>query len=385
MSATCSIHSGARSQRLISLDVFRGLTILLMILVNNGGAQSFPQLQHAAWNGWTLTDVVFPFFLFITGVSLTFSFASRIERLDRDSSRFWMLLHILRRSAIIFALGLLLNAFPHYHLATLRIPGVLQRIALCYLVGSVLYLWTGARTRWALIAALLFGYWLLMRFVPVPGFGIPTVNIPLLDPDRNLVAWLDRKLLWGHLYEHMCDPEGILSTFPALASTLFGIAAGEWIRAFRDQSTKLLRRFVAVGLVCFVAGELWSRIFPINKKLWTSSYVLLTAGLAMLALAACYWLLDVRKLRGRWTIIPIVFGTNCIFAYAFSEFVAVAAGTFMLHLDGNLVSSRDALDSFTFDYISQPQWSSLAFAIFYVSFCWLVTWLLYRRKIFLKI
>jgi predicted acyltransferase len=371
----------------MSLDVFRGVTILLMILVNNGGAQSFPQLQHAEWNGWTLTDVVFPFFLFITGISLTFSFASRMDAspLERDQSRLWLLLHILRRSAIIFAIGLLLNAFPSFHLATWRIPGVLQRIALCYLVSSVLYLWTGARTRWALIAALLIGYWLLMRFVPVPGFGIPTVDIPLLDPDRNIVAWLDRKLMWGHLYERMRDPEGILSTFPAIASTLFGIAAGEWIRALRTDSSKLLRRFAAVGLACFLAGELWGLVFPINKKLWTSSYVLLTAGLAMLAFAACYWLLDVKKLRGRWTVIPIVFGTNCIFAYVFSEFVAIIAGTFKVYLDGNLVSYKDVLDSFTFDYISQPQWSSLAFALFYVAFCWFFTWLLYRRKMFLKI
>ncbi len=371
----------------MSLDVFRGLTILLMIVVNASGTGSFAQLQHSAWSGWTLTDLVFPFFLFITGVSLTFSFASRISARTSpgDISRRALLPHILRRSAIIFLIGLLINAFPHYHLATWRIPGVLQRIALCYLFGSVLYLWTGTRTRWAVIMALLVGYWLLMRFVPVPGFGIPTVNIPLLDPDRNLVAWLDRKLMWGHLYERVRDPEGLLSTLPAIANTLFGVAVGEWIRQLRADSAQLLRRLVSVGLACCIAGELWGLIFPINKKLWTSSYVLLTVGLAMLSFAACYWLLDVKKRRGRWTIVPIVFGTNCIFAYAFSEFAAIASVVFKFRFHGNLINSENLLRAYSFDHIPQPQWSELGYALFYAAFCWSATWLLYHRKIFLKI
>ncbi len=378
---------GQEKARLMSLDVFRGLTILLMIVVNASGEGSFVQLLHSPWNGWTLTDLVFPFFLFITGVSLTFSFASR--RKDEES-RLGLLPHILRRSAIIFAIGLLINAFPRYHLATWRIPGVLQRIALCYLAGSVLYLWTGVRTRWTIIAGVLVGYWLLMRFVPVPGFagqagGVPGVDIPLLDPDRNLVAWLDRKLMWGHLYERVRDPEGLLSTLPAIVNTLFGIAAGEWIRGLRSEPDKLLRRLLAAGLVCFAAGEIWGTFFPINKKLWTSSYVLLTVGLAMLALAACYWLLDVKKRRGRWTVIPLVFGTNCIFAYAFSEFAAIASVFFKFQFEGNRVNSENLVRSFTFDYISQPQWSSLGYALFYAAFCWVVTWLLYRKRIFLKV
>ncbi len=211
------------------------------------------------------------------------------------------------------------------------------------------------------------------------------MDIPLLDPDRNLVAWLDRKLMWGHLYEHVRDPEGLLSTLPAIANTLFGVAAGEWIRALRADPAKLLRRLVAAGLVCFVAGELWSLSFPINKKLWTSSYVLLTVGLAMLAFAACYWLLDVKKWRGRWTVVPLVFGTNCIFAYAFSEFVATASVVFKFRFGGSLVSTEEFFRSFTFDHISQPQLSALAYALFYAAFCWFFTWLLYRRKIFLKI
>jgi predicted acyltransferase len=191
--------------------------------------------------------------------------------------------------------------------------------------------------------------------------------------------------MWGHLYEPMRDPEGLLSTLPAIAGTLFGVAVGEWIRTLRAHSAKLLRRLVAAGLACFLAGELWSLIFPINKKLWTSSYVLLTVGLAMLSLAACYWLMDVKKLRGRWTIVPIVFGTNCIFAYAFSELAAASAVVFTFRFGGNLVSSEDLFKSLTVDNIAQPQYSALAFALFYAAFCWFFTWLLYRRKIFLKI
>jgi predicted acyltransferase len=373
--------------RLLSLDVFRGLNIFIMIVVNCCGPGSFVQLQHSAWSGWTLTDLVFPFFLFITGVSLTFSFASRLEGSpqERADARLRLLPHILRRSATIFAIGLLINAFPYYHLATWRIAGVLQRIAVCYLAGSVLYLWSGARVRWAVIAGLLVGYWILMRFVPVPGFGIPTVNIPLLDPDQNLAAWLDRKLMMGHLYERVRDPEGVLSTLPALANTLFGIAAGEWIRDLRADSGRLLRRLLSVGLACFVAGELWGLRFPINKKLWTSSYALLTTGLAMMALAACYWLMDVKKVRGRWTIIPLVFGTNCIFAYAFSEFVATGLVVAKCHVDGQLMSYKDAFNSYTFYNIPSPEWSSLGYALCYTAFCWFFTWLLYRRKIFLKV
>ena len=371
----------AKPPRLLSLDVFRGLTVCFMIIVNNGSHPGFAPLEHAEWNGWTLTDLVFPFFLFITGASLTFSFASRLS----DSSRRAQLPHILRRAAIIFAIGLAINAYPYYTLAVWRIPGVMQRIAICYLAASVLYLWTATRTRWAIIAALLVGYWIAMRLIPVPGFGIPTVDIPLLDKDYNLAAWLDRELMLGHLFEHSRDPEGLLSTLPAIATTLFGVATGEWIRNLRAEPAKLIRRLVLVGLALWAAGELWSLTFPINKKLWTSSYVLLTAGLAMLALAACYWLIDVKQHRGRWTLVPVVFGTNCIFAFALSEFTAIFSVSIKFMEDGTLVSLKDAFNELTFDNIPQPQWASFAYSLFFLTCCWFVTWQLYRRKIFLKV
>ena len=189
----------------------------------------------------------------------------------------------------------------------------------------------------------------------------------------------------GHLYEHVRDPEGLLSTLPAIATILFGIGAGEWIRELGGDPARLLRRLLGVGAACLVAGELWGLSFPINKKLWTSSYVLLTAGLAMMALAACYWLMDVKKVRGPWTIIPLVFGTNCIFAYAFSEFAATSLVVAKCRFDGQLMSYKDAFNSFTFDRIPWTQWSELGYALFYAALCWFFTWLLYRRRIFLKV
>src|SRR5271156_155757 len=209
--------------RVLSIDVLRGLTIALMILVNDPGdwSHTYAQLDHAQWNGFTLTDLVFPNFLFIVGASIILSLQSRIARGDSKKT---LALHILRRSAIIFALDVFFNDFPHFHSSHLRIYGVLTRIALCYLCAGLICLVTQRADRLlAICSILLLGYWALMRFVPVPGFGVPTHDIPLLDPDRNLAAWLDRRLLAGHLYEGTRDPEGGLSTIPAIATHLLGM------------------------------------------------------------------------------------------------------------------------------------------------------------------
>ena len=204
-----------------------------MILVNDpGSTAAYEPLKHARWNGWTPTDLIFPFFLFIVGVSLVFSFESRLRRGD---SRGALVLHTLRRSATIFAIGLLLNGLPHFHLATWRIPGVLQRIAVAYLGAALITLYARTKARILWIAVLLLGYWALMRFVPVPGYGIPTHNIPLLHPNANLAAYLDRKLMFGHLWEGTRDPEGVLSTLPAIATALCGVLTGE-LAAVQPQS-----------------------------------------------------------------------------------------------------------------------------------------------------
>src|SRR5215471_2372171 len=215
------------SVRLYSLDVFRGTTIAAMILVNNPGNDSaYALLDHAKWNGWTPTDLIFPFFLFIVGVSLTLSFRSRIER---GGSKRTLMLHTLRRSVIIFLIGLFLNGFPFFHLATWRVAGVLQRIAICYLAASVISLYFRSRSIAIWIAGLLIGYWVAMRFIPVPGIGTPTVDMPINDPNANLGWYLDKLYLPGRMYEKVRDPEGILSTFPAIATALLGVLTGQWL------------------------------------------------------------------------------------------------------------------------------------------------------------
>src|SRR5579863_4084323 len=227
------------SSRLMSLDLFRGATIAGMILVNNAGdeSSSYWPLQHAQWNGWTPTDLVFPFFLFIVGVAMACSFSSRLKR---GESREQLLGHVLWRGLLLFALGLFLNGLPnHYHWSSWRVYGVLQRIAICYVITAILALWSGRRGWIIATAGCLAGYWVLMRYVPVPGFGVPTHDMPLLDPDRNLAAWLDRKLLMGHLYEGTRDPEGVLSTIPALVTCLLGLLTGSWLRSDRSPTVKV--------------------------------------------------------------------------------------------------------------------------------------------------
>jgi predicted acyltransferase len=373
------------AQRLVSLDFFRGLTIAGMILVNNNGDESaaYWPLKHSQWNGWTPTDLVFPFFLFIVGVSMTFSFASRLKR--GESSR-QLVTHVLRRAAILFALGVFLNGFPNeFHPATIRIEGVLQRIALCYLLAAFVVLWTGTPGRLAVIAVCLLGYWLLMRFVPVPGFGVPTHAIPLLDRDRNLAAWLDRKLLLGHLYEGTRDPEGVLSTIPAIATTLLGVLTGDWLRSNSSARRKLAWMLV-LGVAFIAVGNLWSLSFPINKKLWTSSYVLFTGGAALIGLGLCYWVLDIKRWRGRWIMPTLTFGMNSIVAYAFSEILAKMLDAWPVRLaTGQAISSQRYLYRSFFAPLASPPNASLIYSLAFVLVCWVVAWLLYRKRIFIKI
>src|ERR1700683_1480528 len=280
---------GAPSTRLTSLDLFRGITMAAMVLVNNpGNDHPYWPLDHAAWNGWTPTDLIFPFFLFIVGVSLVFSSESRLRRGD---SKNVLLLHAFRRGVIIFAIGLALNWLVDLLLSRgVRIPGVLQRIGICYFAASILYLYVRPRTRAWIVAALLIGYWILMRFVPVPGFGGPGPDIAFLHPDANLGAYLDRKFLihlWGsssRLYEITRDPEGLLSTLPAIATALLGVFTGEWLRSDRSPKNKALGMLV-FGVIGLILGKTWGIWFPINKKLWTSSFVLFTAVLSLVCLA----------------------------------------------------------------------------------------------------
>jgi len=372
------------SARLMSLDLLRGATIAGMILVNNAGDErsSYWPLQHSAWNGWTPTDLVFPFFLFIAGVSTVYSLSSRVQRESRSK----IFLHILWRGLAIFALGLFLNGFPnHYQLSSWRVYGVLQRIAICYVISALLVLWGGRRSQIAAVCGCLLGYWILMRYVPVPGFGIPTHDIPLLDPDRNLVAWLDRKVLAGHLYEVTRDPEGILSTIPAIAGSLLGVLTGQWLRSARSAREKAAW-MLGYGIAGLAAGELFNVWFPINKKLWTSSFVIFTTGMALVLLAASYWAVDVKQWRGRWSKFFLVFGMNAIAAYFLSEIVAhLIARLGLRPADGAFVPWQEWIYSRVFLGLGSPAFSSLLYAMTYVLLCWLVMWVLYRKRIFIKI
>jgi len=373
-------QSGA--QRLVSLDLFRGITIAGMILVNNNGNDlaAYWPLKHSRWNGWTPTDLVFPFFLFIVGVSMVFSFAARLKR---GESRGQLVAHAVRRAIIIFALGVFLNGFPNqYHASTIRIEGVLQRIALCYLLAAFVVVSTGTRGRIAIIAVCLVGYWILMRFVPVPGFGVPTHGFPLLDRDRNLAAWLDRKLLMGHLYERTRDPEGLLSTIPALATTLIGVLTGDWLRSNSSARRKVIWMLV-LGVAGIAAGKFFGISFPINKKLWTSSYVLFTGGAGLVGLAICYWALDIKQWRGRWTMPALVFGMNSIVAYAFSEILAKILDAW--RVSGGMVSAQEFVYRRFFAPLASAPNASLIYSLAFVLVCWVVAWFLYRKRVFIKI
>ena len=375
----------SKPERLLSLDLFRGVTIAAMILVNDpgDGPSAYWPLHHADWNGWTPTDLIFPFFLFIVGVAMAFSFRSR---LDRGESRARLLKHVLWRGVVLFALGVFLNGFSkHFHLESWRVYGVLQRIAICYVITASLELWTGWRVQIAVAVACLAGYWILMRYVPVPGFGIPTHDIPLLDPDRNVVAWLDRKLLMGHLYEGTRDPEGVLSNIPAVATCLLGLFTGKWMKASYLPRIKAAAMVVA-GIVAIAVGRTMHLWFPINKKLWTSSFVIFTAGLALIFLAVFYWVSDVKRHRGLWTRPILVFGTNAIAAYFFSEALAVAS--YSIHLtvrSGGVVSVQDYVYSRTFAPFASPPNASLLYALAYVAVCWAAMAVLYRKGMVIKV
>jgi len=378
--------------RLVSLDILRGLTIAYMIMVNNTGGGAWTEMRHAEWNGFTATDLVFPTFLFVVGASIVFSTQARLRRGDTPAKLAW---HSLWRAAILFLLGIVVNDFPWFHLNHIRVYGVLQRIAICYLIASLIYLWD--RRVWSkvlLLACVLIGYWILVRWVPVPGAGMPGRDIPLLDKDQNIVAWVDRQLMPGHLYEEAPrydtrDPEGLLSDIPALGTTLIGLLAALWLSGKRTAGTKTLG--LAVGAaVCLATGYLWSIWFPLNKKMWTSSYVLVAAGWSLLLLALAYWAIEQRgwgksgwskRLLSPW----LVFGSNAIIAYMTSELLSTVLALVTVPSGDRRMDALSYIYSHVFAPISDPGWRAFAYSLSYTAVCFLPVWLLYRRKIFVKV
>jgi predicted acyltransferase len=365
------------NQRLASLDVFRGATIAAMILVNNPGSWSFvlPPLRHAPWHGWTPTDLIFPFFLFIVGVSISLALTRR-----RSETEGWSLLlvKIFRRSLILFALGLLLALFPRFDFAGVRIPGVLQRIAVCYLVVSLIYLKTGFRARLIWLAVLLGGYWAVLKWVPVPGFGPGA-----LTPEGNLCGYLDALLLPGHLYTPNFDPEGILSTIPAMATVLGGTLAGDWLRAGVSARVRL-GGMCAAGLILTAGGIWWHAFFPINKQLWTSSFVVFTAGAALLGLSLCYLWLEVLGWR-RGTLPFLVYGGNALLVFVGSGLMARLLSVIKVPLGGEHVSLHTFIYQRGLASWAGPMVGSLLFPLALLLFWFGVLYLLYRRRIYVKI
>jgi predicted acyltransferase len=342
--------------RLQSLDIYRGAAVAGMILVDNPGNDeaAYWPIKHAVWNGWTPADLLFPSFLFIVGVSLVLSISARRER---GESRGHIFRHAVKRALILIAIGLFVNAFPIFDVGTWRIEGVLQRIAVCYLAAVALFLWTNARGQALTAAACLVGYWLLVRFVPVPGYGLPGRDVPFLHPDGNIVAWLDRTLFPGRLYDGTRDPEGLISNIPAVATCLAGVLTGHWLCSPRSVRAKTIGMLLA-GTLLIASGEILHRWFPINKKMWTSSFVLLTAGFALLFLALLYWAVEIRRWRGRWTMLFLVFGMNAIAGYLADAVVYGPAYSFHTHCRGGRHSNHlaavclRALDSLA----GQPRW-----------------------------
>jgi predicted acyltransferase len=369
-----------RPKRLISLDVFRGLTIAAMILVNNPGNWNYAigPLRHAEWHGWTFADTIFPAFLFIVGVAIAFSFGSRLEA---EASRRSLYIKIIRRTLILFALGLFLNYFPLFELSTLRIPGVLQRIAICYLITSAIFLnstWKG-QLAWA--TGLLLFYWTIMEWIPVPAGGAG-----FYEKGFNLAAWVDSQLLAGHMWPvtKTWDPEGIISTIPAVSTTLFGVLAGHWLKSNRTPRDKTVR-LLAVGGAAVLTGALWHLWLPINKSLWTSSYSVLMAGLASICLGVLYYLVDVRGEK-RWIQPALVFGMNAIAVYLLAGITAR-----LLYLikitgaDGDTITAKAWIyKTLFFSWLGDLN-GSLAYAIAFIIVMYLCMLPLYKKKIFIKI
>jgi len=364
------------SARLDSLDVFRGLAIAAMILVSTPGTWTavYTPLDHAIWNGWTMTDLVFPFLLFAMGAAVPFALARR-RGTPRLVGR-----HIVRRALVLFALGLVLNAVeaaPPLQWATFRIPGVLQRIAIVFLAVAWLTEGGSLRVQIAAVVAALAAYWAALTLIPVPGVGAG-----VLTPEGNLASFIDRALLGRHLLNRWSDPEGLLSTVPAIATAMCGVFAGDWLRE-RRQPHHSAGLFVA-GVLAMAAGLAWGREFPINKNLWTSSFALFSAGLAAQALALCHWLVDVKGWRALSRPLA-AFGRNPLAAY----FLSVGFDSLLTRVrltDGSL---KGLIYRSAFVPWLRPccgaEAASLGYAIAYVVLWGAILGEMYRRRVFIRI
>ncbi|HER08852.1 MAG TPA: DUF5009 domain-containing protein [Bacteroides sp.] len=361
-------------KRLVSLDALRGFTIAAMVIVNDPGSWNYvyAPLRHAQWNGCTVTDLIFPFFLFIVGVSVAFAYTKRLQAnvpLGKIHRK------IVIRAIIIYLLGLFLWLWPDFDFSAIRWTGVLQRISVVFLVCALLFLHTGWKQQIWTGAAMLLAYWIIVAYVPVPGIGRPDLSVP----EKNWANYLDTLLLPGVLWQKTWDPEGILSTFPAIVSGITGMLIGKLYLGVRDEYRRLAFIFFA-GFSMFVIGGIWNWFFPINKNLWTSSYVLYTSGAAAMALAACMLIVDIWN-YSRWTFLGRVYGANAIASY-------VLAGMLTLVFYGIRIGGASLNEWFMNGFTQlglDPRFVSLLYALIYMLIIFLPALYLYRKKIFIKV
>jgi predicted acyltransferase len=374
--------------RLTSLDAFRGFTIASMVLVNNPGdwGNLYSQLEHAKWNGWTFTDCIFPFFLFITGVSMALSLG---RLMAGGASKPRLVAKLAKRAMLIFLIGFVLNFLPYFNIEKVRLLGVLQRIALCTLLAAPIVVYCGWRVQLAIIAALLALYSVLMLWVPVPGVGAG-----VLEPGKDFGAWIDHALLGPHVWvqSKTWDPEGLVSTLPALCSQLFGVLAGRWLLADVPRTEQTVWMLLS-GLLFLWLGAIFDTILmPINKSLWTPSYCLLMTGWALVVFASFYWLLDVnpyaavRAAAARWTRPFVIYGMNALFVFALSGFLAKMFGYIkFVQPDGTRVSLGKMLYAPIRDLPIGPVNTSLLHAVLFNLAMFAVAWLMWRKKWFVKV
>lgn len=379
-----------KGKRLNSLDFFRGATVASMIWVNNPGSWSyiFGPFAHAEWHGWTPTDLIFPFFLFIVGVSIVLALSKATAK---GMSRQELIQKTAIRGVKIFGLGLVLAAFPyvvfspefslHPKIESLRIPGVLQRISVIYIMAAFLFLYTSNKVRWIVSGVILIGYWLAMSLIPVPGFGAGAIDAP----EGNIAAYIDQLLLSGHMWKELWDPEGILSTFPALVSTLMGIYIGQLLLKDHINQEQKVLEVLKWGFFWLTLGYLWSWIFPLNKNIWTSSFSLFTGGLASMIFGFCYWFIDVKghKKGVKW---GIAFGINAITIFFLSGLIARIMSMIQITVEGNLMSLKGFLYSVILKGIfTDPMLASVSHSILWVIlFFGLASWM-QQKDILIKV
>jgi predicted acyltransferase len=361
-----------KSKRLLSLDAFRGYTVAAMIMVNFPGSWEhvFPPLHHSEWNGLTFTDLVAPFFMFIIGVSITLAYTSKIED---QTPKFPLVKKIILRALKILLVGLFLNAMPYFNFSEMRYTGTLPRIAFVFLFSAILFLFTNSRQQTIILIIILLSYWFIMCGIPLPGEGKV-----MLEPGKNIAAYIDSLYLPGKMRQGTWDPEGYLSTLTATASCIFGMLIGKLILKVETPNLKVNYIF-AIGIVSSIIGYFWGLVFPINEGIWTSSFVLITAGFACMLLALFYFLADILG-HSNWTKLGVVFGVNAITAYVLADILSLIFYNLPI---GNSVNMQFV------QYFSnlgmKPALASWMYALIFVGINYVPLYFLHKRKIYIKL